>query len=124
MKLFSLNRTTDVTGVSGTGIVAQGVEFDNGKVVVTWLGEFATVTTHDNIDSVKAIHCHNGLTEIQWLDVSNEACKELETKLTQANEKLALAYEIYGDIDKFYTKFQNRWWPLIEDMKELRWGNE
>ena len=33
MKIFYLNRTEDESGVSGTGRVAQGFIFDNGRFV-------------------------------------------------------------------------------------------
>ena len=33
MKIFYLNRTEDESGISGTGRVAQGFVFDNGKVL-------------------------------------------------------------------------------------------
>jgi hypothetical protein len=64
MKIFYLNRTEDESGVSGTGRVAQGFIFDNGKVCVTWLSEHPSVTVYDNIGEVRAIHGHQGKTEI------------------------------------------------------------
>lgn len=70
MRLFELQRTIDPVGVSGTGIVAQGVEFDNGRCAVTFLnGKYKTVTPHDSLDSVLHIHCHEG-TRLIWLDGS------------------------------------------------------
>ena len=64
MKFFYLNRTEDESGISGTGRVAQGFIFDNGKVCVTWLSEHPSVTIYDNIGEVRAIHGHAGKTEI------------------------------------------------------------
>ena len=64
MKIFYLNRTEDESGVSGTGRVAQGFIFDNGKVCVTWLSEHPSVTVYDSIGEVRAIHGHAGKTEI------------------------------------------------------------
>lgn len=64
VKIFYLNRTEDESGVSGTGRVAQGFIFDNGKVCVTWLSEHPSVTVYDNIGEVRAIHGHQGKTEI------------------------------------------------------------
>lgn len=64
MKIFYLKRTEDESGVSGTGRVAQGFIFDNGKVAVTWLSEHPTVTVYDNIGEVHAIHGHGGKTEV------------------------------------------------------------
>ena len=64
MKIFYLNRTEDESGVSGTGRVAQGFIFDNGKVAVTWLSDHPSVTVYDSIGEVHAIHGHNGKTEV------------------------------------------------------------
>jgi hypothetical protein len=67
--MFQLVRKEDVTGVSGTGVVAEGVEFSSGVVVLTWLSDWPTsVVFHDRgIDSVKAVHGHNGSTVIHWI---------------------------------------------------------
>ena len=64
MKIFYLNRTEDESGISGTGRVAQGFIFDNGKVCVTWLSEHPSVTVYDSIGEVRAINGHQGKTEI------------------------------------------------------------
>ncbi len=40
---FRLIRDEDVTGISGTDIVAEGTLFSNGEVVVAWLGEDPSV---------------------------------------------------------------------------------
>ena len=63
MKIFYLKRVEDESGVSGTGRVAQGFIFDNGKVAVTWLSEHPSVTIYDSIGEVRAIHGHGGKTE-------------------------------------------------------------
>ena len=64
MKIFYLNRTEDESGISGTGRIAQGFIFDNGKVALTWLSEHPSVTIYDNIGEVRAIHGHGGKTEV------------------------------------------------------------
>lgn len=66
MKNFTLYRMEDETGVSGVGIVAEGVQFSNGKCVLTWLTEFSSVAIYDSIDLVDKIHGHNGGTKIIW----------------------------------------------------------
>ena len=62
--MFYLNRVEDESGISGTGRVAQGFIFDNGKVAVTWLSEHPSVTVYDSIGEVRAIHGHGGKTEV------------------------------------------------------------
>jgi len=64
MKIFYLKRVEDESGVSGTGRIAQGAIFDNGKVSLTWLSEHPSVTIYDSIGEVHAIHGHGGKTEV------------------------------------------------------------
>lgn len=70
MRRFVLRRHDDETGVSGAGDVAQGVEFDDGSVALRWATAWPTsVVFHDRgIAGVRAVHGHNGKTEIVWLD--------------------------------------------------------
>ena len=79
MKIFYLNRTEDESGISGTGRVAQGFIFDNGKVCVTWLSEHPSVTIYDNIGEVRAIHGHAGKTEIIMEPDYKRAFNELKS---------------------------------------------
>ncbi len=65
---FRLMRHEDVSGVSGTGPVAEGVQFTDGSVALRWYGDYPTTTVWDGIDSVIAIHGHGGATEVEWLD--------------------------------------------------------
>ena len=67
MKLFILNRKEDETGVSGTGIVAQGVEFDNGKCVLTWLSKITSIIIYESIQDIEQIHGHGGKTLVEFL---------------------------------------------------------
>jgi hypothetical protein len=64
MRLFELRRNEDESGISGTGTVAQGVIFESGKCVLSWLTEHTSVAIYDSIDEVIAIHGHNGKTDV------------------------------------------------------------
>jgi hypothetical protein len=66
MKTFVLQRDKDISGVSGTGIVAEGVQFKNGKCVMCWLGEVSSIVIYDNIELVQKIHGHDGATKVVW----------------------------------------------------------
>lgn len=66
MRTFHLDRSTDHTGISGVGIVAEGVQFSDGAVAVRWKGEHASVGVWASIRDVDAIHGHGGATEIVW----------------------------------------------------------
>jgi len=66
---FALQRNVDVAGVSGTGVVALGVEFPDGKTIVRFIvGEHRQVAVWDSMDAVRAIHGHGGHTEVVWID--------------------------------------------------------
>jgi len=66
MRTFYLQRIEDESGVSGTGKVAQGIIFDNGIVAMTWLTPYSSVGVYKDIDSVEAIHGHNGKTKVVY----------------------------------------------------------
>jgi hypothetical protein len=67
---FVLRRHEDVTGLSGTGDVAEGCVFSDGTAVLRWMTEWPTsVVWHDRgADAVEYIHGHGGKTEVVWLD--------------------------------------------------------
>ncbi len=68
MRRFQLIRDVDVSGVSGTGIVAEGCEMTSGKVILTWLSNLSTVEICDNAKVLEEIHGHEGSTKIVFLD--------------------------------------------------------
>jgi hypothetical protein len=67
-KLFKLIRQEDVSGISGTGVVAEGVAFESGQVVICWLCPPYSVAIFDSPQSVLAVHGHNGCTQLVWED--------------------------------------------------------
>lgn len=77
MRRFRLHRINDVSGVSGTGVVAEGCVFSDGWTVLHWLDREPmnepTIVTWLNKghDGVVKIHGHNGSTKIEWLDIPN-----------------------------------------------------
>lgn len=68
MRLFELHRDVDSSGVSGTGVVAQGVEFDSGQCAMTWLTEWNSVAVYPDITTLEAIHGHNGNTRVVYVE--------------------------------------------------------
>ncbi|MGZ0153665.1 hypothetical protein ACXJJ3_41810 [Kribbella sp. WER1] len=66
---FVLRRAVDVSGVSGTGDVAEGVEWSDGTVALRWRGKWATTVVWDyGLEALLAVHGHNGSTVVRWLD--------------------------------------------------------
>lgn len=68
LKRFRLVRETDVTGISGTGVVAEGIEFTNGWCVIVWLTEVNSMGFYPSVKNVDYIHGHEGATKIEWID--------------------------------------------------------
>jgi len=70
-KRFRLNRVVDRSGISGTGIVAEGVMFSTGQCALCWLREMSSgngsIATYQSIDHVVKIHGHAGATRVEWL---------------------------------------------------------
>ena len=68
MRRFQLVRKEDVSGVSGIGIVAEGVEWANGMVTMSWLGSYHCIENVGNIHTIFAVHGHHGASTVEWLD--------------------------------------------------------
>lgn len=82
-RTFVLFRDTDVTGISGTGPVADGVVYPDGVTVMRWrdvagpnadAGVRPTIVVHESPESVEALHGHNSATRIVW-GASTGVCK-------------------------------------------------
>lgn len=65
---FVLLRHRDPSGVSGTGTVAEGVQFSDGWVTLHWPSKYPSSTVYESIDHVRELHGHDGSTVIRWLD--------------------------------------------------------
>lgn len=67
IKTFLLERVEDASGVSGTGIVAEGVEFTSGMVALTWFSPHRCVNIYESIKTVEELHGHEGKTIIKFI---------------------------------------------------------
>ncbi|MEU6237392.1 hypothetical protein [Kitasatospora sp. NPDC047058] len=67
-RIFHLQRDTDITGVSGTGIVAHGVQWPDGTVTIRWTGDRPSTVTWGSIEDAVHVHGHGGHTRIVWAD--------------------------------------------------------
>lgn len=68
MRRFYLQRDTDISGVSGKGIVAEGCQFDTRWCSLTWLTGKGAMSWYVNIKTLEKIHGHGGATRIVWVD--------------------------------------------------------
>ena len=74
MQPFRLNRKVDHSGIAGTGVVAEGVQFTSGLCVLSWLTAPvgmdrvpAGVGVYESIGHVEAVHGHGGDTVVEWV---------------------------------------------------------
>ncbi len=65
---FQLRRYQDVSGVSGLGIVAFGVEWGDGHVVTHWNFDITHTDVWESMDQMIGIHGHGGATVVEWID--------------------------------------------------------
>jgi len=63
MRLFQLDRIKDITKVSGTGLVAEGVEFDDGQVVLRWYNT-GSITIFKSLQDCRKVHCAGNHTRV------------------------------------------------------------
>lgn len=68
MRDFILIREKDVTGCSGTGIVAEGTIFIDGQAVLKWLREPFALGVFASIEELLSVHGHGGNTYVQFVD--------------------------------------------------------
>jgi hypothetical protein len=67
-RTFELVRHHDVTGQTGTGVVAEGVEFTDLTAALRWRGGHPATAVWPNVEEILAVHGHQGATELRWLD--------------------------------------------------------
>src|SRR5690606_14486932 len=65
-RLFHLVRHEDVSGISGCGVVAEGVQFHDGQCVLSWFGQYHTTESSPDVETLMALHGHGGRTTLHW----------------------------------------------------------
>lgn len=67
-RLFRLERDVDHTGVSGVGIVADGVLWPDGTVTLRWCGDRPSTVNWASLDDARHVHGHGGATRFVFAD--------------------------------------------------------
>lgn len=88
LRRFLLVRDHDISGVSGTGVVAEGVCFSDGTAAVRWRGEKQSTVVWNSIDDAIAIHGHGGATRIEWLDREADVPRRTHMSLAELEDFL------------------------------------
>ncbi|ATL72550.1 hypothetical protein CRH09_39660 (plasmid) [Nocardia terpenica] len=70
VRVFVLYRTKDLTGYSGVGIVANGVEWPDGRATIRWCvpGKPSSTTDFDSVPDLIDIHGHDGATHVLYVE--------------------------------------------------------
>ena len=76
MRTFVLIRERDVSGVSGTGRVAEGVQFSDGTVAIRWLTAKASTNIWASLEDAMSVHGHNGDTQAVWVSSTDPKSQE------------------------------------------------
>jgi hypothetical protein len=69
---FQLKRLEDESEVSGTGFVAEGVQFSDGTCVIKWKTTTSSIGIYHSDVEMIHIHGHGGKTVIEWIDELRE----------------------------------------------------
>jgi hypothetical protein len=83
VRTFVLHRVEDVSGVSGEGIVAEGVQFSDGHCTLRWLTKDSSTAIYDSIEALERIHGHDGSTHIVWLTKEHNVSIQLKRVLAR-----------------------------------------
>jgi uncharacterized protein with GYD domain len=98
MKTYYLCRNEDVSSTSGTGRIAEVAEFDDGAVVVRWIGDMnatgvtSTTVFHSLADMLK-VHGHQGRTVLEK-DLDHDRLRALEERLRETDQRLQEALSL------------------------------
>jgi len=87
-RMFFLHRKEDETGVSGPGIVAEGVEFWDGTVAMRWRSGIASTAVYDSVESVEKIHGHGGKTDVVYVNAAQDDYSQWVTRARAVTQPL------------------------------------
>jgi hypothetical protein len=77
VRRFHLKRIEDETGISGTGLVTDGIEFADGSVIMKWNTETTSVALYKSMEDVLTIHGHGGRTVVEYTEEDFEVWPSL-----------------------------------------------
>lgn len=66
LRKFHIERHEDVSGLSGTGIVAVGVMYPTGLCIMEWVTPIKSLGQYHSIADLEALHGHEGRTKVVW----------------------------------------------------------
>lgn len=70
-RVFQVIRHKDGKGISGTGLIIDGVVLSSGKVIIEWHSGNRSVSIFDSLNSFLAVHVkpkYEGENEFRWIE--------------------------------------------------------
>ena len=83
---FAMVRRGDDAGVPGVRVVAFGIAFSDGHVVLRWCSAHPATSAWSSLDDMLAVH-GNEDTGIQWIDASSAELGDLATASGQGRRR-------------------------------------
>lgn len=123
---FYLDRTTDVTGVSGPGHVADGILWPDGTVSIRWTGDRPSIVHWGSLADAEYVHGHVGATRFVWLDPEGDhPDAEAQVRGAQAwmadDLHAALGHRVDPDQPhQGHASWGDQWAALTGEIRELR----
>jgi hypothetical protein len=95
MKAFYLCRHEDVSNTSGTGRVAEVVQFADGSVAVRWVAAMnatrvASTTVFNSLEDLLRVHGHEGKTILEPV-LDDEGVRKIEDRVKRLEQSLGAA---------------------------------
>jgi hypothetical protein len=116
MEKFVLYREEDESGVSGVGIVAEGVVFHNGTVAMSWLTDPTSVAFYQSVADVIKIHGHGGKTQLRY--TRGQAVHELLEEIEQLSAEIAFRHDLAEEMASAYEVIENKALQYLELIKQ------
>lgn len=120
---FRLLRKADASGVSGTGHVADGIEFRDGTCVLRWMTEHRSIAIYNSLVDLEKIHGHHGQTVVEWIDERPSRLMERAADDYQLDSFENCPFGSVGGLDARLDP-QRPIWITEEDWPEYRRGYE
>lgn len=74
LRNFQVVRDEDVSGKSGTGVVAVGTQYPSGVCIMEWIADGPSSRgEYPDVAALIEIHGHEGRTRVEWLGEAFDA---------------------------------------------------
>lgn len=119
MRTFELHRIEDETGISGTGIIAEGIIFTDGTCALRWKTVNRSTGLYDDIETLEKIHGHGGKTKIVhtgapfergFTDAAQDMCENAPFASIGGLEKRAALAKLEDVAPSYLTQHERARW--------------